>query len=177
MVAGLILPELPVGNMYFAAWSHSVIYNAVNLANDLKMGEYLKIPPRVMFLTQIYGTILGGFVNYVVMKSIITNQRELLMDGDGINAWSGASIQAYNTTATSWALANYLYKIGRTYVIVPMGLPVGFLIVALHRLIVQVSLFSVTLSPRNTDSHSSIPRSKHWSSRRSTCPSSSSTWA
>lgn len=40
MLAGLMLPGRPVGNMYFAAWSHNVISNAVNLCNDLKMGEY-----------------------------------------------------------------------------------------------------------------------------------------
>jgi OPT family oligopeptide transporter len=40
MLAGLMLPERPVGNMYFAAWSHNVISNTVNLCNDLKMGEY-----------------------------------------------------------------------------------------------------------------------------------------
>lgn len=40
MLAGLILPGRPIGNMYFAAWSHNVISNAVNLSNDLKMGEY-----------------------------------------------------------------------------------------------------------------------------------------
>lgn len=95
--------------MYFAAWSHEVIGNAVNLSQDLKMGEYLKIPPRVMFLTQIYGTILGGFVNYAVMISIVTSQRELLVDSNGDSSWSGATIQSYNTNATSWALAKYLY--------------------------------------------------------------------
>lgn len=40
MMAGLILPERPVGNMYFAAWSHNVISNTVTLCNDLKMGQY-----------------------------------------------------------------------------------------------------------------------------------------
>ncbi len=40
MLAGLLIPERPVGNMYFAAWSHNVISNCVNLCNDLKMGEY-----------------------------------------------------------------------------------------------------------------------------------------
>lgn len=40
MLAGLMIPGKPVGNMYFAAWSHNVIANAVNLSNDLKMGEY-----------------------------------------------------------------------------------------------------------------------------------------
>lgn len=42
MLAGLLLPGRPIGNMYFAAWSHNVISNAVNLSNDLKMGEYRK---------------------------------------------------------------------------------------------------------------------------------------
>jgi len=40
MMAGLLLPERPIGNMYFAAWSHNVISNTVGLCNDLKMGEY-----------------------------------------------------------------------------------------------------------------------------------------
>lgn len=46
MLAGLILPGRPVGNMYFAAWSHNVISNAVSLSQDLKMGEYRESPHR-----------------------------------------------------------------------------------------------------------------------------------
>lgn len=42
MLAGFIIPGRPVGNMYFAAWSHNVINNTVMLSNDLKMGEYRK---------------------------------------------------------------------------------------------------------------------------------------
>ena len=37
---------------------------SIGLAGDLKMGQYLKIPPRAMFLTQIWGTLLGAIVNY-----------------------------------------------------------------------------------------------------------------
>ncbi|EAQ87390.1 hypothetical protein CHGG_04009 [Chaetomium globosum CBS 148.51] len=135
MLAGLILPERPVGNMYFAAWSHNVISNTVNLSNDLKMGEYLKIPPRVMFLTQIYGTILGGFVSYAVMISIVGGNRDLLALTDGNSSWSGATAQAYNTNATSWALAKYLYADGALYEMVPIGIAIGFGIVVIHRVI------------------------------------------
>lgn len=46
MIAGLLLPGRPVGNMYFAAWSHSVISNCINLCNDLKMGEYCESTAR-----------------------------------------------------------------------------------------------------------------------------------
>lgn len=40
-------------------WSHDVISTSIGLAGDLKMGQYLKVPPRVMFLTQVWGTLLG----------------------------------------------------------------------------------------------------------------------
>ncbi|CRG91734.1 Oligopeptide transporter 1 [Talaromyces islandicus] len=136
MLAGLIVPGRPVGNMYFAAWSHNVIVNTVNLCNDLKMGEYLKIPPRVMFVTQIYGTVLGAFINYAVMISIVDNNRDLLISGNGDASWSGATVQSYNTNAVSWALAKYLYEAGSTYQIVPIGLAVGAGLVMIHRAVV-----------------------------------------
>ncbi|KAI5268780.1 peptide transporter [Aureobasidium subglaciale] len=155
MIVGLVLPGRPIGNMYFAAWSHNVITNTVNLCNDLKMGEYpwhltlnqildrllthsvVKIPPRTMFITQIYGTILGGFLNYAIMISIVTSNAELLTSGNGDASWSGATIQSYNTNASSWALAKYLYKAGGTYSAVPIGVAVGALIVVVHRIFVQ----------------------------------------
>ncbi|KAI1336702.1 OPT oligopeptide transporter protein-domain-containing protein [Xylariaceae sp. FL0016] len=137
MLGGLMVPERPVGNMYFAAWSHNVINCTVQLAQDLKMGEYLKIPSRVMFITQIYGTVLGGFINYAVMTSIVTGNEDLLREGNGNASWSGATIQAFNSNATSWALAKYLYKIGADYSAVPLGLAVGGALVLIHRLFVH----------------------------------------
>jgi len=101
--------------------------------------DTVKVPPRVMFLTQIYGTILGGFVNYAVMISIVNSNRELLVDSNGSSSWSGATIQSYNTNATSWALAKYLYQTGAKYEMVPIGLAIGAGIVAIHRVSVYVS--------------------------------------
>lgn len=92
-----------------------------------------------MFLTQIYGTVLGGFVNYVVMISIINGNRELLATGNGNASWSGATIQAFNTNAASWALAKEIYKTGAKYSIVPLGLVIGAAVVLAHRIVVFVS--------------------------------------
>jgi hypothetical protein len=89
-----------------------------------------------MFGTQIYGTILGGFINYAVMISIVNGNRDLLVDSNGNSSWSGATIQSYNTNATSWALAKYLYKTGAKYEIVPLGIVIGAGIVAIHRVVV-----------------------------------------
>lgn len=93
-----------------------------------------------MFLTQIYGTVLGGFINYAVMISIVTGNKELLADSNGDSSWSGATIQSYNTNASTWALAAYLYKQGAIYSIVPYGLLIGAGFVAAHRIFVQVRM-------------------------------------
>jgi hypothetical protein len=52
-------------------WSHDVVSTSIGLAGDLKMGQYLKIPPRTMFLTQVWGTILGEFCSFVNGNFII----------------------------------------------------------------------------------------------------------
>ena len=92
-----------------------------------------------MFITQIYGTVLGAFVNYAVMISIVTKNRDILVNGNGDASWSGATIQSYNTNAASWALAKYLYKSGQTYSIVPIGLAIGAACVVVHWLVVKAS--------------------------------------
>ena len=81
----------------------------------------VKISPKVMFITQIWGTIFGGFINYVVMVSIVTGNADVLANGNGNNSWSGATMQAYNTNAAAWALAKYLYKIPGDYYMVSHG--------------------------------------------------------
>lgn len=101
----------------------------------------VKIPPRVMFITQIYGTILGGFLNYAVMISIVSDNTQLLTSGNGNSSWSGATIQSYNTTAASWSLAKFLYQTGKTYSTVPLGIAVGAGLVVVHRIFAQVTVF------------------------------------
>ncbi len=38
----------------------------------------MKIPPRSMFVSQLYGTVLGGFINYWVLQLIIQKKRPYL---------------------------------------------------------------------------------------------------
>ncbi|KAF8635447.1 hypothetical protein AX15_000427 [Amanita polypyramis BW_CC] len=125
MVAGAVNPGRPVANLYFSMWSHDVISTSINLAGDLKIGQYLKIPPRVMFLTQVWGTLLGVAINYVVMVSIVTAQREVLLEPEGTNVWSGQYVQALNSNAVTWSLAKQLYGRDGPYFIVPMALVIG----------------------------------------------------
>ncbi|KAL2703087.1 hypothetical protein AAEP93_007385 [Penicillium crustosum] len=137
MLAGLMLPGRPVGNMYFAAWSHNIVISSVSVSTDLKLGEYLKIPPRTMLWAQMYGIVLGGFINYAILSSIISANRDLLIEGNGNSSWSGMTMQAFNTKAAYWALAPYLYKLGAKYEMIPIALAVGAAAVVVRRLCYQ----------------------------------------
>jgi hypothetical protein len=105
----------------------------------------VKIPYRTMFLTQIWGTVFGAFINYVVMISIVNEHRDLLLNSNGNYAWSGASFQSLNNQATTWALSSDLYSAGSRYILVPVGLALGFILVFIHRVIVHVSVTFVRL--------------------------------
>lgn len=140
-----ILATLPLTYLSLIP-STSSQHNTIHLPQspsklDLTCIFIVKIPPRTMFLTQIYGTVLGSFVNYAVMTSIVSSQRDLLLNSDGNTAWSGAQIQSYNTNATSWALAEFLYGTGKRYAMVPIGLAFGSGLVVIHWGFSRVSTF------------------------------------
>jgi len=135
MIAGVINPGRPVANLYFSMWSHDVVATSIYLAMDLKLGQYLKIPPRVMFVIQIWGTIIGSIVNYVVMISVTGAQRKLLLDPIGNNVWSGQNVQALNTDAVAWSLAKEMYGPSGPYFIIPMSLFIGFAVTFVHWLV------------------------------------------
>ncbi|KAF9225684.1 OPT superfamily oligopeptide transporter [Gyrodon lividus] len=121
MVAGAIAPGRPVANLYV----HGIIGQSIGFAGDLKIGQYLKIPPRVMFLTQVWGTVLGAIINYFVMVSVVDAQRDILILPHGTNVWSGQVVQTLNSAAVTWSLAKELYGPGGRYFIVPLCLFIG----------------------------------------------------
>ncbi|KAL0578071.1 hypothetical protein V5O48_003933 [Marasmius crinis-equi] len=125
MIPGVLNPGQPVANLYFSMWSHDVVSTSIGLAGDLKIGQYLKIPPRVMFLTQVWGIILGVAVNYIVMITVVDSQREILLDPIGTNVWNGFQLQSLNSAAVTWSLAKQLYGPGGPYLIVPLGIVIG----------------------------------------------------
>jgi len=52
------------------------------------------------------------------MKTIINSRREILLQVQGTNVWSGQQVQSFNSNAISWgALGNILYAPGGRYAV------------------------------------------------------------
>ncbi|KJA14222.1 hypothetical protein HYPSUDRAFT_150665 [Hypholoma sublateritium FD-334 SS-4] len=129
MLGGALIPGKPVANMYFTMYGYNPVVQALNLLGDLKLGQYCKLPPRVTFVVQVIGTIVGGLLNFVIMKVVLNAQRDVLRSVQGTNVWSGQQVQSYNSAAIAWgALGKPLYATGTHYAFVPYMLLVGLVV-------------------------------------------------
>jgi hypothetical protein len=54
IIAGSLLPGNPVANMVFKAYSVQTLLQALWFLQDLKLGHYMKIPPRATFLGALW---------------------------------------------------------------------------------------------------------------------------
>lgn len=62
MVMGYIMPEKPVANICFRIYGSSNLMHTISFLSDFKLGHYMKIPPRTMFIVQVWGSILSALV-------------------------------------------------------------------------------------------------------------------
>ncbi|KAF8200156.1 peptide transporter MTD1 [Pholiota molesta] len=126
ILGAVMMPGSPQTNMYFTLYGFNTVDQARGLIRDLKMGQYTKLPPRVTFTVQCLGAVIGGLLNYIIMKVIISTHREILLDVQGSNIWSGQQVQSFNTDAVSWgALGNVLFTPDGRYAIVPFSILIG----------------------------------------------------
>jgi hypothetical protein len=97
MIGAFINPGKPLANMYFTLYGSNPVIQALGLLSDLKLGQYIEIPPKATFTMQILGTLIGTILNFAIMESVTNSRREILLSIEGTNIWSGQVIQSYNS--------------------------------------------------------------------------------
>lgn len=60
---GYVLPGKPIANLLFKIYGRISTIHALSFLSDLKLGHYMKIPPRCMYTAQLVGTLVSGVVN------------------------------------------------------------------------------------------------------------------
>ncbi|KAL1299373.1 hypothetical protein HN51_043827 [Arachis hypogaea] len=61
-IIGYMYPERPVANMCFKVFGYISMMQALSFVQDFKLGHYMKIPPRMMFMAQVLGTLIAVVV-------------------------------------------------------------------------------------------------------------------
>ncbi|KAE9595056.1 hypothetical protein Lal_00041193 [Lupinus albus] len=106
-VFGLVYPGRPIANVCFKTYGYISMAQAVSFLSDFKLGHYMKIPPRSMFLVQFIGTILAGTINIGVAWWLLNSienicQDTLLPEG---SPWTCPSDRVFFDASVIWGLA------------------------------------------------------------------------
>ncbi|PPQ71007.1 hypothetical protein CVT26_014269 [Gymnopilus dilepis] len=59
LVGGYMLPGKPIANIIFKTIAFITSNQAIAFAGDLKLGHYMKIPPRIMFMVQVVASVIA----------------------------------------------------------------------------------------------------------------------
>ncbi|KAI8324298.1 OPT superfamily oligopeptide transporter [Martensiomyces pterosporus] len=92
----------PIANVTFKVYGYIVMAQALNLLQDQKIGHYMKIPPRHMFLAQIVGTIIAGTVQLGVSYWLM-NTVPKMCTPEGM-PWTCRSAATFYSASVIWGL-------------------------------------------------------------------------
>ncbi|KAI3465134.1 hypothetical protein Pfo_021797 [Paulownia fortunei] len=79
-IIGIIYPGRPIANVCFKTYGYISMSQAVSFLNDFKLGHYMKVPPRSMFIVQFVGTIIAGTINIGVAWYLLTSIKNICQD-------------------------------------------------------------------------------------------------
>lgn len=73
LVCGAVFPGRPVANMVFVTYGYISSSQGIKFAADLKLGHYMKIPPRTLFWVQMVATIISSLTQIGVLNWMFVN--------------------------------------------------------------------------------------------------------
>lgn len=102
---GLIMPGYPIANVCFKVYGYMSMSQAVAFLSDFKLGHYMKIPPKSMFLVQFAGTIVAGTVNLGVAWWLLGSINDICQDSlPPDSPWTCPNDRVFFDASVIWGL-------------------------------------------------------------------------
>ncbi|XP_058766051.1 oligopeptide transporter 4-like isoform X1 [Vicia villosa] len=104
-IFGIIYPGRPIANVCFKTYGYISMAQAVSFLSDFKLGDYMKIPPRSMFLVQFIGTMLAGTINICVAWWLLESVKNIChVDLPEGSPWTCPSDRVFFDASVIWGL-------------------------------------------------------------------------
>ncbi|KAK8693063.1 hypothetical protein V6N13_070661 [Hibiscus sabdariffa] len=105
-IIGYIYPGYPVANMAFKVYGYISMKQGITFLQDFKLGHYMKIPPRAMFIAQVGGTIISALAHLGTAWWLMDTvpdicDRELLPTG---SPWTCPGDHVFYDASVIWGL-------------------------------------------------------------------------
>ncbi|KAI5867370.1 small oligopeptide transporter [Durotheca rogersii] len=115
-IGGYMFQGRPIANILFKVLSQDVVGQGLYFAADLKLGHYLKIPPRTLFCAQGLATVLGALTQVGVTLWMLGNVPDICAP-DQPNGFSCPNGRTVYSSSVIWGLVGpgRLYSVGTIY--------------------------------------------------------------
>ena len=116
LLAGYMLPGKPVAVMIFKCVAYNSTSQAVGFTATLKLGQYMKVPPRLMFLSQMVAGIVSSIVVTLVQDWMFTNIVDICQSNQP-QFFTCPSTAVFATSSLLWGGIGpqRLFSIGKMY--------------------------------------------------------------
>jgi OPT family small oligopeptide transporter len=73
LICGVVFPGRPVANMVFVTYCYISSAQGIKFSSDLKLGHYMKIPPKLLFKVQMVATLVSSVAQIGVLNWMFVN--------------------------------------------------------------------------------------------------------
>ncbi|KAI1320431.1 small oligopeptide transporter [Xylariaceae sp. FL0255] len=102
-IVGYLLPGHPIAMMMFKNYGYLAMSQALYFAQDLKLGHYMKIPPRTMFWSQLVASVWSAIVQIAVMNWALASINDVC-DPTQPNGYTCPGGRVFYTASIIWGL-------------------------------------------------------------------------
>jgi len=105
VIAGSLFHGSPRAMLTALTYARQILEQNLNLISDYKFGFYMKIPEKEMFIGQVWGTLLGPFINVALMQVVINDIGIPTLTGEIPSvSWFAAKTRSYYSLSVLWGV-------------------------------------------------------------------------
>ncbi|PNS97153.1 hypothetical protein POPTR_016G004800v4 [Populus trichocarpa] len=115
LIIGYMYPGRPLANITFKTYGYISMSQAIMFLSDFKLGHYMKIPPKSMFVVQLVGTVIASSVYFGTAWWLLTSVENIcnpsrLPEG---SPWTCPGDDVFYNASIIWGVVGPLRMFGR----------------------------------------------------------------
>jgi OPT family small oligopeptide transporter len=128
-VMGYMQPGKPLALMLFKTYGYITAVQGLAFVSDMKLGHYMKIPPRTMFTCQVVATTIACFVQVFVMRFALHNIKGVCTP-EQAQHFTCPGAKVFFSASVIWGLIGpkKIFAPGQVYQALLFGFPIGILL-------------------------------------------------
>lgn len=123
LIVGYMYPGRPLANVVFKTYSYVSMVQAITFLSDFKLGHYMKIPPKSMFIVQLVGTVVASSVYFSTAWWLLTSV-DNICDPSKLpmgSPWTCPGDDVFYNASIIWGVVGPLRMFGRLGVYAKMN--------------------------------------------------------